>query len=60
MSKPEEQVKEQAPKYRPPSGKKIGDTKVHPTNPHVTLTVTGFNGDGSPVWRKKAEKQETR
>ena len=48
--KPEE-AKKLEPQVWPPTTAKIGDTKPHPTNPHITLKVTGFDKNG-PVYRK--------
>ena len=54
--KPEEQPKAPQPSAPSaqswnPNGVKIGDAKPHPTNPHITLKVTGFDKNG-PVYRK--------
>ena len=41
-----------APNAEPPKqAAKIGDTRPHPTNPYQVETMTGWNGDGSQVWR---------
>ena len=41
------------PPKAPQPAAKIGDTRPHPTNPYQVETMTGWNGDGSAVWRQR-------
>jgi len=37
----------------PEPAPKIGDKRPHPTIPFLKQIVTGYSGDGSPVWRDR-------
>ena len=48
------------PQPQPKPTPQIGTRRPHPTNPYLTQKVTGFNGDGTPVWRKNPAQGERR
>jgi hypothetical protein len=51
-------AKQPEPRPEPPKPK-IGD-KRPTSNPYYKETVTGYNGDGSPVWRNVKPGEEQR